>query len=42
MASSKVMPVCSKCNRPTRVGKKALETGRVVRVCKQCGEVMDK
>lgn len=38
---SKVMLVCSKCNRPTRIGQKILESGSKVRVCKKCGEVMD-
>ncbi|MGE5542366.1 MAG: 50S ribosomal protein L24, partial [Bacillota bacterium] len=27
-------------NRPTRVGRKLLETGKPVRVCKKCGEVI--
>jgi large subunit ribosomal protein L24 len=40
--ASNVMLFCSKCNRATRVGKKTLETGRAVRVCKQCGEVLDR
>jgi len=40
--SSNVMLVCTKCNTPTRVGKKALDTGKNVRACKKCGEVVDK
>jgi len=36
--SSNVMLFCSKCNSPTRVGKKFLENGEKIRVCKKCGE----
>lgn len=41
MAVSKVMLVCSKCDKPTRVGRQALEDGRKVRVCRKCKEVID-
>ncbi|GAW90899.1 50S ribosomal protein L24 [Calderihabitans maritimus] len=40
--SSNVMIYCSKCGRPTRIGKKFLEDGRKVRICRKCGEVLDK
>ncbi len=36
--SSNVMLYCGKCNTPTRVGKKILEDGEKVRICKKCGE----
>ncbi|MGB9802952.1 MAG: 50S ribosomal protein L24 [Desulfofundulus sp.] len=36
--ASNVMLVCNKCNKPTRIGKKFLEDGKKVRVCKKCGE----
>ena len=36
--ASKVMPVCPKCNKPTRVGFQVAEDGTKVRVCKHCGE----
>ena len=36
MYASKVMPVCPKCNKPTRVGH-AVVDGKKVRVCKKCG-----
>ena len=39
--ASKVMLVCSKCNKPTRVAHKFLENDTKVRVCKHCGEVLD-
>ena len=32
----KVMPVCPKCDKPTRVGHK-IEDGKKIRVCKHCG-----
>ena len=38
---SKVMLVCSKCSKPTRVGRKVLEDGKSVRVCKKCNEQID-
>ena len=41
MSSSKVMLFCTKCNRPTRVGKRFLADGKKVRYCKKCGEVID-
>ena len=36
MYASKVMPVCPKCNKPTRVDH-AVVDGKKVRVCKKCG-----
>lgn len=38
---SKVLLVCPKCDRPTRIGVRFLEDGRKVRICKKCGEVID-
>lgn len=38
---SKVMLVCSKCDKPTRVGFQVLEDKRKVRVCRKCKEVID-
>ncbi len=38
---SNVMLLCSKCNRPTRVGSHFLEGGKKVRICKVCHEVID-
>ena len=38
---SNVMIVCSKCAEPSRVGKRKLEDGTKVRVCKKCGEFID-
>ena len=36
--SSNVMLFCTKCNKPTRVGKKRQEDGKALRQCKKCGE----
>ena len=38
---SNVKVVCGKCGDPTRIGKKTLEDGRRVRICKKCGEMID-
>ncbi len=39
---SNVMIVCDKCAEPTRIGKRKLEDGTMVRVCKKCNEPMDE
>lgn len=38
---SNVMLLCPKCNKPTRIGNRFLESGKKVRVCKKCQEVID-
>ena len=38
---SNVQLLCGKCNRPTRIGKKILEDGRKIRICRKCGETID-
>ncbi|MEG1837112.1 MAG: 50S ribosomal protein L24 [Synergistaceae bacterium] len=38
----KVMLVCPSCGKATRVGRAFLDNGDKVRVCKQCGEIIDK
>lgn len=35
---SNVLLLCGKCNEPTRVGRKTLDDGRRVRVCRSCRE----
>jgi len=35
---SKVMLICPKCGKNTRVGYKVLENKEKVRVCKKCGQ----
>jgi len=39
---SNVQPVCGRCDKPARIGTKRLQDGRGVRVCRRCGEQMDK
>jgi large subunit ribosomal protein L24 len=34
--SSKVMPICPSCDKPTRITIKVLEDGSKSRVCKHC------
>jgi large subunit ribosomal protein L24 len=40
--ASNVVLVCSRCGEPTRVSRKRLDDGRSVRICKKCGEVIDR
>lgn len=42
LALSNVLLVCTRCDRPARTGIKVLADGRKVRVCKRCGEPIDK
>jgi len=37
----KVMLVCPRCDKPTRVRHARLETGMSVRVCRHCGEQLE-
>jgi large subunit ribosomal protein L24 len=39
---SNVQLLCGKCNRPTRIGKKILEDGKKIRICRKCGEAIDQ
>jgi large subunit ribosomal protein L24 len=39
---SNVMVICPKCNKPTRIGNTILQSGKKVRACKKCREVMDQ
>ncbi len=39
---SNVMLVCPKCGKPTRIGNLVIESGRKVRTCKKCKEVIDQ
>jgi len=38
--ASNLMVVCPKCNEATRIGRKVLDDGKRVRVCKSCGEMI--
>ena len=39
---SNVMVVCGKCDRPTRTGTQTLAEGKKARVCRRCGEIIDR
>ena len=39
---SNVMMLCNKCSKPTKTKMKGVEEGRKVRICKKCGEIIDK
>jgi large subunit ribosomal protein L24 len=38
---SNLMLICPKCAKTSRIGKKVLEDGSKVRVCKKCGETIE-
>jgi large subunit ribosomal protein L24 len=38
---SNVSIICGKCAEVSRVGKKVLEDGSSVRICRKCGELLD-
>ena len=37
---SNLMVVCPKCDAPTRLGRKVLEDGKKIRICRSCGEML--
>lgn len=39
---SNLMIMCDKCNAPVRMGKRLLDDGHSVRVCRRCGEQLDR
>lgn len=39
--ASNVMLICPKCSKTVRVGKKFLEDGTKVRICKKCNESVE-
>lgn len=39
---SNIMLMCDRCNAPVRVGRRQFEDGRRARVCRRCGDVLDK
>lgn len=41
LAAAKVMLVCPRCGKPTRIGHSIGDEGRRVRVCKRCNELID-
>ena len=39
---SNLQIVCAKCGKATRVAHKVLVGGQKARICKKCGEILDK
>jgi large subunit ribosomal protein L24 len=39
---SNIMVICPQCKQPSRLGRKLLEDGRRVRVCRGCGAELDR
>jgi large subunit ribosomal protein L24 len=37
---SNVLPICARCNKPTRIGHRRVQD-RMVRVCRRCNELLD-
>jgi large subunit ribosomal protein L24 len=42
LSLSNVLLVCGRCDKASRAGIKVLADGRKVRVCRRCGETIDK
>ena len=42
LALSNVLVVCGRCDRPVRTGMRILADGRKTRVCRRCGESVEK
>jgi large subunit ribosomal protein L24 len=42
LALANVLLVCARCDKPSRAGISVLTDGRKVRVCRRCGESIDK
>jgi large subunit ribosomal protein L24 len=41
IAMSNVMVICTRCNKPARIGFKMLDDGRKARICRSCKEAID-
>ncbi len=39
--ASNVVPICGRCNKPTRVARRSIE-GRSQRLCRRCGEALEQ
>jgi len=42
LQTSNVRLICNKCNKPTAIRRERIKEGKRVRVCKKCGEIIDK
>jgi len=39
---SNIKLICNKCNKPTKIKRDNTKEGKRVRMCKECGEIIDK
>jgi large subunit ribosomal protein L24 len=39
--ASNVQPLCARCNKPARIGRRRLDDGRSVRVCRRCDDLLE-
>jgi len=39
---SNIKLICNKCNKPTKIKRDSTKEGKRVRMCKECGEIIDK
>lgn len=39
---SNLQVICTKCGKPTRIGHKRLNEATTVRICRKCGEILDR
>ena len=42
LSRANVMLLCPNCDKPSRTGRTILQDGTHVRICKHCGEVIEK
>jgi large subunit ribosomal protein L24 len=40
--ASNLMVVCAECGKPARIGRRVLDDGKKVRVCRRCDGILDK
>ena len=40
--TSKIKLICNKCSKPTAIKREKIKEGKRVRVCKKCGEIIDR
>ncbi len=40
--ASNVQLICPRCSKNSRVGRQVLDSGKKVRICRKCNEVIDK
>lgn len=40
--ATNLMVICAKCDKGVRIGSRILSDGRRARICRSCGEMLDK